>query len=123
MTTVIAFSNAFFAMMSSGLMPSLSMFNTAAPASRQSFFFAGLIAAWALLPGRLMPIASMALAMVLAVYMPPQEPGPGIAQAVIWSSPLSERLSFACAPTASNTETISSFFAWPVMQPGKIVPP
>ena len=29
------------------------------------------------LKGRLMPIASMALAMVLAVYMPPQAPGPG----------------------------------------------
>ena len=29
--------------------------------------------------GRLMPRASMALAMVLAVYMPPHDPGPGMA--------------------------------------------
>ena len=90
-------------------MPSLSRFNTAAPAPRQSFFLAGLIAAWALLPGRLIPIASMALAMVLAVYMPPQEPAPGMAHAVISSSPLSLNLLFACTPTASNTETMSSF--------------
>ena len=84
---------------------------------------AGLIAAWALLPGRLIPIASIALAMVLAVYMPPHEPGPGIAQEVMSSRPLSVILLLECAPTASNTETISSFFDWPVMQPGKIVPP
>ena len=47
---------------------------------RQSFFFALDTAACAELFGRLMPRASMALAMVLAVYIPPQEPGPGIAQ-------------------------------------------
>ena len=70
-----------------------------------------------------MPIASIALAIVLAVYIPPQEPGPGIAQEVMSSNPLSESLSLECAPTASNTETISSFFDCPVMQPGKIVPP
>ena len=104
-------------------MPSLSRLSTAAPASRQSFFFAGLIAAWALLPGRLIPIASIALAMVFAVYMPPHEPGPGMAQEVICSRPLSERWLLACAPTASNTETMSSFLVSPVMHPGKIVPP
>jgi len=68
------------------------------------------LAAWAVAqPGRLIPIASIALAMVLAVYMPPQEPAPGMAHAVICSSPLSLNLLFACTPTASNTETMSSF--------------
>ena len=77
MTTVMAFSNALRVMMSSGLMPCRIRFTTAAPACRQSFFFAGEMAACAELFGRLMPSASMALAMVFAVYMPPHEPGPG----------------------------------------------
>ena len=50
---------------------------------------------------------SIALAMVLAVYMPPQEPAPGIAycSTSLSSSSLSSPL--ACLPTASNTETMS----------------
>ena len=39
--------------------------------------------------GRLSPIASIAQAIVLAVYIPPHEPGPGIAQRSIspsWAS-------------------------------------
>ena len=64
-------------MMSSGRMPCFSISTTAAPARRQSSFFASEMAFWAELLGRLMPSASMALAMVLAVYMPPQDPGPG----------------------------------------------
>ena len=39
--------------------------------------FSGETAAWAELFGRLSPSASMAEAMVLAVYMPPHEPAPG----------------------------------------------
>ena len=46
-------------------------------------------------------------AMVLAVYMPPQEPGPGIEQSSTTFSPASSRSPRACLPTASNTETIS----------------
>ena len=61
-------------------MPRLSRASTAAPARWQSSFLALETAFWAELLGRLMPRASMALAMVLAVYMPPQEPGPGMAQ-------------------------------------------
>ena len=95
MTTVTAFSKAFLVMMSRGRMPSFKRLTTAAPASRLSFFLAGLTAAWALLPGRLIPMASMALAMVLAVYMPPQEPGPGMAQLSISFNPLSLSLSLA----------------------------
>ena len=79
MTTVMAFSKAFFVRMSSGRMPCLSISTTHAPARRQSSILAGEMAFCAELLGRLMPSASMALAMVLAVYMPPQEPGPGMA--------------------------------------------
>src|ERR1039458_3925453 len=80
MTTVMAFSRAFFVMMSSGRMFFFNISITQAPARRQSSILAGEMAFWAELLGRLMPRASMALAMVLAVYMPPQEPGPGMAQ-------------------------------------------
>ncbi len=76
-TTVIAFSKAFFVMMSRGRMFLLMRFTTAAPASKQSISFSSLTAAWAELFGRLIPRASIALAMVLAVYIPPQDPGPG----------------------------------------------
>jgi hypothetical protein len=48
---------------------------------RQSAFLCSEIAVWAELLGKLMPNASMADAIVFAVYMPPQEPGPGMAHA------------------------------------------
>ncbi len=52
---------------------------TASPARRQSASLSGDTASCAELLGRLMPSASIAEAMVFAVYMPPQDPGPGIA--------------------------------------------
>jgi hypothetical protein len=122
-TTVMAFSNALRVMMSSGFNPSRSKFTTAAPAFRLSFIFAGDTAACAELFGRLMPIASIALAIVFAVYIPPHDPGPGIAHDSMASSSASSIFLFACAPTASNTDTMSSLRVSPVMQPGKIVPP
>ena len=79
-TTTIAFSKALRVRMSLGRIFRLSNSITAAPARRQSSFFALPIAVCAELPGRLMPSASIALAIVFAVYIPPQEPGPGIAQ-------------------------------------------
>ena len=89
MTTVMAFSKAFFVRMSSGRDAALAACpRTAAPARRQSSILAGEMAFCAELLGRLMPSASMALAMVLAVYMPPQEPGPGMAHCL-------DRLEFA----------------------------
>ena len=50
---------------------------TAAPARAQSSRFCAETASWAELFGRLMPSASIAEAIVLAVYMPPQRTGPG----------------------------------------------
>ena len=117
----MAFSKAFFVMMSRGRMFWLMRFTTAAPASKQSINFSSLTAAWAELFGRLMPRASIALAMVLAVYIPPQEPGPGMAVAVTPSSSASSILPALCFPTASKTETMST--SSPLWQPGLIVPP
>src|SRR6202011_104174 len=79
------------------------------------------IAACAELLGKLMPSASIAEAMVFAVYIPPQEPGPGIAQDSTCSSSPSEIFPLEWAPTASKIETISMFRS--PMQPGRIVPP
>ena len=95
-TTVMAFSNAFFVMMSCGRIPARARATAAAPARRQSSFFSSLMAIWEELFGRLMPSASMAEAIVFAVYMPPQEPGPGIEHASIVCRPLSSSLPAAC---------------------------
>ena len=60
----------------------------------------------------------MAEAIVLAVHMPPQEPGPGIDVRSTSSSVSSSMAPAACAPTASKTDTMSRSLA-----PGWIVPP
>ena len=65
-----------------------------------------------------MPIASIAEAIVLAVYIPPQEPAPGIASDSIWSNSMSDIFPSECRPTASNTEITSVLFL-----PGLILPP
>jgi hypothetical protein len=110
MTMVIAFSKAFLVMMSLGRILALSRRIAALPAATQSSVLSFEIAACAELFGRLMPIASIAEAMVLAVYMPPQDPGPGIAVHSISLSSFLLILFCACAPTASNTETTSVGF-------------
>ena len=63
----------------------------------------------------------MALAIVLAVYMPPQLPGPGMAHCSMSASVLSPILPLACWPTASKTLTMST--SLPSWQPGLMVPP
>src|SRR5437763_1795461 len=88
------------------------------PARLQSERLSSPTASCAELPGKDKPKASIAEAMVLAVYMPAQLPGPGMAVRSISSSPASESLPAACAPTASNTEIMSRRCA-----PGRIVPP
>src|SRR5699024_10223085 len=71
--------------------------------------------------GKLIPIASIAEAIVLAVYIPPNEPAPGHAlhSSSFTSHPLISPL-FNC-PTPSKTETKSMSF--PFNLPGDIVPP
>ena len=111
MTTVIAFSNASFVIISLGRMPFSSKLSTAAPARSQSRFLSSDTAACAELLGKLIPSASIADAIVFAVYIPPHDPAPGIAFASISASSASSILLFARAPTASNTETTSNFFS------------
>src|SRR3989338_4187524 len=120
-TTVIAFSKALSVMISLGRISFLIKFITALPAFTQSRVLALEIAACAELLGRLIPNASMALAIVLAVYIPPQEPAPGIAQDSTACKSLAEIFLLAYAPTDSKTETISRFL--PLRHPGKMVPP
>ena len=58
-----------------------------------------------------MPKASIAEAIVFAVYIPPQEPAPGMALASISASSASSILLFALARRPlRNTETTSSFW-------------
>ena len=60
--------------------------------------------------GRLMPSASKAELIVLAVYMPPHEPVPGIARRSISSKSVLLMLPAVNWPTASKTLTI--FRSW-----------
>lgn len=119
--TVMAFSKDFFVRMSEGLISFSNNFNTARPAASQSCFLSFEMASWAELPGRLRPRASIAEAMVLAVYIPPQAPGPGIESSSIFLSSASSIFPPACEPTASKTETMSTSFS--LCFPGMMVPP
>src|SRR3990172_1917851 len=76
-TTTIAFSNAARVMMSDGFKSSSNNFCIAAPARWHSSAFAGSTAGVEELYGSDMPSASIADAIVFAVYIPPQAPGPG----------------------------------------------
>ena len=107
MVTVIAFSKASRLKISEGLMPRSISRTTASPAARQSFRFWSDTASWADELGSDKPRASMADAMVFAVYMPPQEPGPGIDVASMSLSAISDKFPAAYWPTASKTETTS----------------
>ena len=71
--------------------------------------------------GRLIPIASKAELIVLAVNIPPQEPVPGQALFSISLSSFAEIFPAEYSPTASKLETIvKSLFLY---LPGFIVPP
>ncbi len=118
MVTVIAFSNALRVRICEGRRSAFTSCSTAFAALRQSCSFWADTASCAELLGRLMPSASMAEAIELAVYMPPQLPGPGMAVRSISDSSLSLIVPAARAPTASNTEMMSRRFL-----PGLIVPP
>ena len=71
--------------------------------------------------GRLSPRASIADAIVLAVYIPPQLPGPGIDVDSITFSSRSPIFFAACWPIASKMLMIST--SLPSSEPGRIVPP
>src|SRR5690606_34254256 len=121
MTTAMAFSNACVVMMSFGVMPSSISRSSAAPAASTSLRLASDSAGLDELPGRLMPMASMAAAMVLAVYMPPHEPGPGQAWHSMAYSSSSSMRPWLYLPTASKALTMS--MSQPLSLPGRMVPP
>ena len=73
----MAFSNAFFVMMSRGRIPSRNMLTTASPARRASSSRDRSMAGADAVPGRLMPSASAIDDIVLAVNIPPHAPSPG----------------------------------------------
>ena len=106
-TTVIAFSNASLVNNFLGVKSFLIKFIRAFPASMQSSFFEDETASLAELLGRLIPKASIAEAIVFAVYIPPHAPGPGIALDSMSKSSISDIFPSECAPTASNTEIMS----------------
>ena len=83
LTTIIAFSKACRVKISLGLMSSLSRCLIDSPAASHSDIFAFDSAGLDEDPGRVMPITSIAVAMVFAVYIPPQAPPPGQALRMI----------------------------------------
>ena len=117
-TTAIAFSNACLVIMSLGLISLDMRFIIASPAFNESSNLLDETASCAELLGKLKPSASIADAMVLAVYIPPHDPGPGIAEDSMSKSSISEIEPCECSPTASKTDTTSVLFA-----PGLILPP
>jgi len=73
------------------------------------------------LNGRAMPSASLAQAIVFAVYMPPHEPSPGQATPSNSFCSASVMRPASTAPTLSKTScTVTSL---PFHRPGMIVPP
>ena len=77
------------------------------------------------LPGSDMPIASAALAIVLAVYMPPQAPSPGQIARSMASTSARDISPRAHAPTASKASMIVTSRSLPsesLASPGRIEP-
>ncbi len=85
MTITMAFSNASRVMISRGFRSCSNSERIARPARRHSSILPGSVAGMEELYGSDMPIASIAEAIVLAVYIPPQAPAPGQAlRTMLW---------------------------------------
>ncbi len=83
------------------------------------------MAGGAALPGSDMPSASAALAIVLAVYMPPQAPSPGQMARSIASTSARDISPRAQAPTASKASMMVTSRSVPsesLAHPGRIDP-
>ena len=125
MTTAIAFSNASLVMMSRAVMPRRSSPTTASPERRAKPSRRRSVAGGAALPGSDIPIASATLAMVLAVYIPPQAPSPGQMARSMASTSARLIRPAAQAPTASNASMMVTVFSVPSLSlamPGRIEP-
>ena len=102
-TTVMAFSKASRVRMSRGLTHISRSRSTTSPACREVLSLLLSTAGMEAAPGRDIPRASMAAAMVLAVNSPAQEPSPGQARSSSSVSSWLGRTPLEWAPTASNT--------------------
>ena len=121
LTAAIAFSNAALVMIWRGVMPFSSRLTTASPERRAHSMRSSEVAGADDEPGSAMPSASAAVAMVLAVNMPPHEPAPGQACCSISVSSATVMEPRATAPTASKTSWMLR--SRPRRRPGMIVPP
>ena len=108
-TNLIAFSKDFRVIISKGFKSLTNRFLIALPQFSDSITFILLLAGFEELKGKDIPKASIADAIVLAVYIPPHAPAPGQAFLIIdlysWLSILPETL----LPHASKAETMSNF--------------
>ncbi len=118
--TAMAFSKAFFVMMSRAVMPRRSISTTAAPARSASPSRDRSMAGAEAEPGRLIPSASAMEDIVLAVNIPPHAPSPGHAARSMAPSSSSVIVPAAHAPTASNTVVMSMLA--PSCRPGIVEP-
>ena len=104
--TATAFSNALRVIISRGFISRSNNKRIALPASAHSFCFSSLSAGLEDEYGKLMPNASMAEAMVLAVYIPPHAPAPGHACCIIPLKSASVNSPAIFCPKASKADTI-----------------
>ena len=120
MTTAMAFSNASLVRIWRAVMPRRSSSTAAMPLLRAKPSRRRSTAGGAAEPGSDMPRASAALAMVLAVYMPPQAPSPG--QIACSTSVTCSRVIRPArqAPTASNASMIVTSLS--PTRPGMVEP-
>jgi hypothetical protein len=119
-TTAIAFSNASRVRICRAVMPFSIMVTTASPDARAIPSRRRSTAGGLAEPGSAMPSASAALAIVFAVYMPPQAPSPGqMARSMASTSSrvISPRRH---APTASKASAM--FTSRSPTYPGRIEP-
>ena len=91
--------------MSEGLISFSRRFSIALPVFIQSLFLSSETASWLLLPGRDIPRASIADAIVLAVYIPPHDPGPTTETFSTEINSSSEIEPFENSPVFSQTVT------------------
>mmetsp|Transcript_81464 Transcript_81464/g.213877 ORF Transcript_81464/g.213877 Transcript_81464/m.213877 type:complete len:291 (+) Transcript_81464:459-1331(+) len=107
-TTTMAFSKDFFVRMSSGFRFLSSSWRITGTSLLHSSRFSGDSAGIEELPGRDRPMASIAQAIVFAVYMPPHAPAPGMALRTTSARAASSMPPVMKLPYASNVDTMSS---------------
>src|SRR5688572_9545855 len=112
MITTMAFSNAFLVMISEGLIFFSIRFLIALPAARHSFFFSSLNAGFDDEYGKLIPSASIAEDMVLAVYIPPHAPALGQDCFTMFLKSSADKLPAIFCPSASKAEIILRSCPW-----------